>query len=133
MLRSLTDKTAQVAFEFVMLVAILFTVLIVFTSFVRDNFSDVESDTDYFKLKDLAISIKSELNLAIALEDGYQRLFFVPLTIDGLEYNITRDDGTLMFESSDAEYSVSVPQYSGTLQKGNNIIRKNSGAIEVNT
>lgn len=133
MLRSLTDNKAQVAFEFVMLVAILFTVLIVFTSFVRDNFTEVETDTDHFKLKDLAISIKSELNLAIVLEDGYQRYFYIPLTLDGLEYNITRDDGILLFESANAEYSVSVPQYTGTLQKGNNLIRKNSGAIEVNT
>jgi hypothetical protein len=132
MLRSLTER-AQVAFEFVLLVAILFTALIVFTSFVRDNFNDVETDTDYYKLKDLAISVKSELNLAIALEDGYQRYFFIPLTIDGLEYNLTRDDGILMFLSSNAEYSVSVPPYAGTLQKGNNVIRKQDGAIEVNT
>ena len=133
MSRSLADRRAQVAFEFVILVAVLFTALIVFTSFVQDNFKEVQSDTDYFKLKDLAVSVKSELNLAIALEDGYQRYFYVPLTIDGLEYNITRDDGMLIFESEDAEYSVSVPSYLGTLQKGNNMIKKDDGAIGVNT
>ena len=132
MSRSLTSK-AQVAFEFVVLVSILFGVLLIFTSFVRDNFKDVQTDTDYFKLKDVAISVKSELNLAVALEDGYQRAFFIPLTIDGLEYNITRDNGYLMFASANAEYSVNVPPYAGTLQKGNNFIRKEDGAIEVNT
>ncbi|MBI5881392.1 hypothetical protein HZB90_04640 [archaeon] len=131
MLRSLTSK-AQVAFEFVVLVSILFGVLLIFTSFVRDNFKEVQTDTDYFKLKDVAISVKSELNLAVALEDGYQRAFFIPLTIDGLEYNITRDNGYLMFASANAEYSVNVPPYTGTLQKGNNFIRKEDGVIEVN-
>jgi type II secretory pathway component PulC len=131
MLRSLT-RHAQVAFEFVVLVAIVFTALIVFTAFVRDNFRDVQSDTDYFKLKDVALSVKAEISLAVALEDGYQRAFFLPLTIDGLEYNISRENGFLMFESSGAEYTVSVPSYSGDVQKGNNIIRKVDGVIEVN-
>ncbi len=132
MLRLQTEKRAQVAFEFVVLIAVLFTVLIIFISFVRDNFSEVQSDTDYFKMKDIAISVKSEINLAAALEDGYQRSFFIPLTIDGLEYNITNENSTLLFSSYGAEYSVSVPAFSGTLQKGNNVIRKFSGSVEVN-
>jgi hypothetical protein len=132
MSRSLTRK-AQVAFEFVVLVAIMFGALIVFTSFVRDNFAEVQTDTDYFKLKDLALSVKSELSLAIALEDGYQRAFFVPFTVDGLEYNITRENGFLLFASGNAEYSVNVPPYNGTLQKGNNMISKTDGVVEVNT
>jgi hypothetical protein len=131
MLRSQTN--AQVAFEFVVLIAILLTVLIVFTSFVRDNFTEVQSDTDYFKLKDVALSVKAEINLAIALEDGYNRAFFIPLTLDGLEYNITRENGFLMFASTDSEYTVSVPPYNGTVQKGNNFIKKTDGLIEVNT
>ncbi|MBN1544281.1 hypothetical protein JW898_02350 [Candidatus Woesearchaeota archaeon] len=121
------------AFEFVILVAVLFTAVIIFTAFVRDNFNEVQGDTDYFKLKDVALSVKAELNLAIALDDGYQRAFFVPLTIDGLEYNITRENGFLMFSAAGAEYTVSVPPYTGTLQKGNNVIRKVDGAVEVNT
>lgn len=128
----LQTRQAQVAFEFVILVAILFTALIVFTSFVRDNFSDVQSDTDYFKLKDVALSVKAEISLAVALEDGYQRTFFIPLTIDGLEYNISRDNGFLLFASDGAEYTVSVPSYTGNLQKGNNVIRKVDGVVEVN-
>lgn len=128
----LSTKAAQVAFEFVILVAIAFSALLVFTSFVRDNFKDVQSDTDYFKMKDVALSVKSELNLAVALEDGYQRAFFVPLTIDGLEYNISRDNGFLTFASSGAEYQVSVPYYNGTVQKGNNVIKKAGGVVEVN-
>jgi len=132
MLRSLIDTKSQVVFEFVILVSVLFTVLIIFTSFVRDNFSDVQSETDYFKMKDIALSVKSELNLAAALDDGYQRSFFVPLTIDGLEYNISREDGTILFMSGNGEYSVNVPPYTGSVQKGNNLIRKSDGVIEVN-
>ena len=130
MLRSLIK--AQVAFEFVILVAVLFTALIIFTVFVRDNFSEVQSDTDYFKLKDVALSVKAELNLAVALEDGYQRSFFVPLTLDGLEYNISRENGFLTFSSAETEYTVSLPPFSGDVTKGNNVIRKFDGQIEVN-
>jgi hypothetical protein len=106
--------------------------MMVFESFVRDYFTDVEADTDYFRLKDVALSVKSELDLAIALEDGYQRSFFVPLTLDGLEYNITKEADLLMFSSSGAEYTVSTPPYGGAVQKGNNVIRKLDGVVEVN-
>ena len=128
----LQTRRAQVAFEFVILVAVLFTALIIFTSFVRDNFEDAQVDTDYFKLKDIAISVKAEISLAVALEDGYRRDFFIPLTIDGLEYNISRENGFLMFASADAEYTVNVPTYLGDVQKGNNRIQKEDGLIEVN-
>ncbi len=125
-------KRGQVAFEFVVLVAIAFSAFLVFAAFVRDNFSEVQSDTDYFKLKDVALSVKSEINLAVALEDGYQRAFFIPLTIDGLEYNITRENGFLIFASSGAEYTVNIPEFNGTVQKGNNLIIKVAGKVGVN-
>ncbi|MBW2966937.1 hypothetical protein KY362_00465 [Candidatus Woesearchaeota archaeon] len=133
MLRSQTDARAQVAFEFVVLIAIAFAAFIVFTAFVRDNFSYVQDETDYFKLKDVALSVKSELTLAVALEDGYQRSFFIPLTIDGLEYNITKESGFITFSSANSEYTVNVPPYSGDLAKGNNYLRKIDGEIEVNS
>ena len=125
-------KKAQVAFEFVVLVSMLFAALLIFTSFVRDNFTDVQSDTDYFRLKDVALSVKAEITMAVGLEDGYQRSFFIPLTIDGLEYNITNPNGELLFASAGAEYSVTVPPFSGTVQKGNNVLYKDDGIVEVN-
>ena len=76
--------------------------------------------------------MKAELNLAIALEDGYERAFFIPLTIDGLEYNISKENGFLTFMSSDAEYTIHVPPYTGDVTKGNNVIKKIDGAVEVN-
>jgi len=133
MLISLTDSKGQVAFEFVLLVSLLFSAMLVFTLFVSENFSEVQTQTDYFKMKDVALAVKSEISLAAVLDDGYQRSFFVPLTIDGLEYNITESGDSLLFESVSAEYGVSVPSYSGSLQKGNNIIKKTGGAIEINT
>jgi hypothetical protein len=132
MSRSLT-KRAQVAFEFIVLISILFGVLLIFTTFVRDNFSDVQSDTDYYMLKDIALAVKSEFQLAVNLEDGYQRSFFIPFTVDGTEYNITKENGFLLFATADAEYNVNIPSYTGTVQKGNNVIVKDEGVIEVNS
>lgn len=126
-------RKAQVAFEFVVLVSVLFAALLVFTSFVRENFSDMQSDTDYYRLKDVALSVRAEITMAIGLEDGYERAFFVPLTLEGLEYNITKPNGELMFASEGAEYAVTVPPFTGSVQKGNNVIQKVDGVIEINT
>lgn len=133
MLKLKIKKNAQVAMEFVILVGISFGALIVFTIFVGDNLTSVQQETDYFKLKDLALATKSEISLAAKLEDGYQRSLYVPLTIDGLEYNISQNGNYILFQSVDAEYQIIVPNYQGNLEKGHNIIRKIDGAIEVNT
>jgi hypothetical protein len=125
-------KRAQVAFEFVILVSILFTVLIVFTSFVRDNYSDARSDNDYFILKDIALSVRAELNIAATVQDGFERSFFIPLTIEGVEYNITKEVNSLLFTTSESDYAVNIPPYTGDIIRGNNYVKKVAGVIEVN-
>ena len=123
---------AQIAFEFVMLVSVVFIAALVFVSFVRTNYSSFVEDIDYYKLKDIALSVKTELHLATNLEDGYTRAVFIPFTIDGTEYNITKENGYLLFYTATEDYYVVIPPYNGTLTKGNNIITKNTGIIEVN-
>jgi len=130
MLRYLTK--AQVAFEFVILIAIMFATMIIFTAFVRDNFSDIQSDSNYFRIKDVALAVQSELYLAVTLEDGYLREFSVPLTLDGLEYNITKQGNNLIFLGGDADYSVTIPVFQGDVEKGNNVISKVGGVVRVN-
>ncbi|NQU79184.1 hypothetical protein HQ545_05440 [Candidatus Woesearchaeota archaeon] len=130
MLRYLTK--AQVAFEFVILIAIMFATMIIFTAFVRDNFTDIQSDSNYFRIKDVALAVQSELYLAVTLEDGYLREFSVPLTLDGLEYNITKQGNNLIFLGGDADYSVTIPVFQGDVEKGNNVISKVGGVVRVN-
>lgn len=125
-------RKAQVAFEFVVLVSVAFMALLVFTTFVADNFESAESDTEYYRLKDAALSVRSEINLASTLQDGYQRSFFVPLTIDGLDYNITKNSDFLSLQSEGADYQVRVPPFTGAVVKGNNNIKKTNGTIELN-
>ncbi len=123
---------AQIAFEFVMLVSVAFMALLVFTAFVRDNYSEIKEDVEYFQLKDVALSVKTELHVAISLSDGYQRSFFIPFTLDGTEYNISKENGYLLFTSSTSEYYIVVPPFNGTFVKGNNVLTKDDGLLEVN-
>jgi hypothetical protein len=123
---------AQVAFEFVILVSVAFMVLLVFTTLIRSNFRDAREDSLQYKLKDLALSTQSEITMVVSLQDGYVRSFSLPLNIGGVNYDISQENHTLYFNSSDSEYSVIVPDYQGTIVKGSNTIRKMAGAIEVN-
>ena len=123
---------AQVALEFVLLIGIVMMVFFVFEIFVREHLSDMQSDTDYYQLKDIALSVQTELNKAVTLEDGYHRTFEIPTNLDGDEYNITQVGDFLMFSTAESEYSVTVPAFTGMVVKGDNQITKTDGELEVN-
>ncbi len=125
-------REAQVAVEFILLVGFVMMAFFVFVIFVRENFSDTQTATTGYQIKDIAVSVQTEMNKAATMEDGYSRAFEIPENIDGTEYNITKTGDFLMFSTEDSEYSVTVPSFTGMVVKGNNHIVKKDGSLEVN-
>ena len=127
-----TNK-AQLSMEFIMLISIVFMTFVIFVAFVRMNYSEVNDNAEYLKVKDLALSIKFEFDRTIEVESGFQRGFILPATIDYIDYNVTKQSSTvILFSTSDAEYIITVPPFQGDIQKGNNIIKNIGGQIWLN-
>lgn len=125
-------KKAQVAVEFVIFVALLLFVMLIFLAFILTYTADVRNDKDREMLKDIAYAIQAEVNIASAVDDGYERNFVVPLLIESTDYmiNITQDQ--VWATTENAEIVLDVPEIVGNLTKGGNTIRKTDGIIYLN-
>lgn len=123
---------AQLAIEFVFLVSVAFLILIVYTASARSDMARAESVKEHALVKDMGYSLQSEVSMVSALEDGYIRGFSIPATLDGIPYNITILNTTLIVNTSNYEHSLPVPSVLGNLTPGANEIKKVEGKILIN-
>jgi hypothetical protein len=127
---------AQVAVEFLFLVAIMFTVFIVYAAFTRERISTMMDDQRYILLKDQAEVTRDEIILASQVHDGYTRQFMMPQMLgDSYNYTVSIEGGTLKFESgygsSLQRVEVAVPPFSGSIGLGLNEINKTGGVVYI--
>ncbi|HSU72794.1 MAG TPA: hypothetical protein VLJ21_03015 [Candidatus Binatia bacterium] len=122
----------QTAFEFLFLVAVAFLILIVFSASTRDEFLDAQSAKEYALVKDLAFSLQGEVNRASTLEDGYRRTFKLENTLEGYAYNTSIRNSTLIVQSRDYEFALTVYPVTGNFTNGTNTIRKTNGVVYLN-
>ena len=125
-------KQAQVSMEFVFLVGVAFMVMLVFISSTRSEFSTLRSEEERSLVKDVSVMVQYELIIASNVEDGYVRVFDIPLTLDSISYTIQITNNTLLTATEDYEYILNVPPVVGSIQKGNNTINKTNGVIYLN-
>ena len=125
-------KKAQVAMEFVFLVGLAFTVMVVFISSTRSEFDELRTEEERSLLKDVTVMAQHELIIASTVEDGYHRVFEIPTTINGIDYTITITNDILLAQTEDYEYDVNIPSVTGNVVLGNNTIEKTDGIVYLN-
>ncbi len=119
--------------EFVFLVGVAFMVMLVFVSSTRSEFSDLRSKEERSLVKDLAFMVQHELIIASNVQDGYTRIFEVPLKLDdNINYNIQIINNSLVAFTDEYETVLNIPSIVGDIQKGNNTINKTNGVIYLN-
>lgn len=129
---SRTNKRAQTSFEFLILVGVALAALLLFASLSLRNLTELQNEKDFLLIREAATAIHTELVLAAQVEDGYTRSFAIPGTINNKEYDIVVVNETLTLSSAKATYFARIPQFSGTLNKGQNTVTKIDGQIRVN-
>ena len=118
--------------EFVFLVGLAFTVMVVFISSTRSEFDGLRSEEEMSLLKDVSVMVQHELILASNVEDGYLRTFETPLTLNGVSYNLEITNGILLATTDDYEYVMNIPSLIGDIQVGENIVNRTGGVIYLN-
>jgi hypothetical protein len=127
-------KKSQSAIEFLGLtMAIIFLFTLLFVS-INENMGDKISEKNNEGLKEIAYIIQDEINLAQKSTDGYNRVFRVPLDINGQDYSVDIAGEMIIAKTSDNRHAISlpVPIISGNIIKGNNYIKKEYGNITLN-
>lgn len=128
-------KKGQGAVEFLILTgAIVFLFTLFFIS-LNENLRDKMVEKKNIEIKEIATSVRDEINLALKSSDGYSRQFKVPYDIDGEDYDINITGEMVYVKTSDNKYAIAipVPSVTGDVKKGDNLILKRNGAIKINT
>lgn len=135
---SVRMRKAQIAIEFMLLVAVgLFFFLIIVASVVNLA-TGKQSERFYYDLQDFGKAIQRELILATELEDGYHRNIKLPYTApNGKPYTIYTNNTPsgkmyLFIEFEEAKtIEFEIPTINGTIRKGTNTIYRERGEVYV--
>lgn len=120
---------AQVAMEFILLMAFAALLLMSLLLILNKISSDNQSRRTQSAVEDLGISIKNELATASEMEKGYSRQIDLPKKINGKDYSMDIEEGSsgnsyLLVKLNSTEMYFSIPKTSGTIQPGMNLIVK---------
>ena len=102
-------RKAQVSMEFVFLVGLAFMVMLVFVSSTRSEFDELRSEEEMSLIKDVVVMVQHELVIASNVEDGYERVFYIPLEFNSISYNIHITDNFLCASTDNCEYLLNIP------------------------
>lgn len=125
-------KKAQVGIEFLFIVsaALFFFMLIIATIYA--NIGEKQNEKESTEVEQLALSIKEEIDIAHKTSNGYTRVFYVPNTISGKDYEIKIQNDHIYVLTDRNSASFNVREVTGDIQKRENIIKKENDTIYLN-
>jgi hypothetical protein len=129
-------RDGQIAIEFLLLMGVAFAVIIVFLIVAMSLFQNTTETKTYSSVDDLGKALQQEFLLAAQLEDGYTREINLPLTLNGLTYNITLGnysgmDSYVSIAYKDKEVYYAIPLTTGNLVLGDNLLEKINGTLMI--
>lgn len=127
-------RRAQVAIEFIIIVGALMFFLSLFLLAIQEKFNDQSYKRENILLKDIALTVQNEINLATKSSDGYLREFDIPEKAGNLNYEITIDNEVIHIKTVPLRHAltVSTPKIVGNVNKTHNTIKKISGIVYLN-
>ena len=124
---------SQVAMEFLILVGMGFLVVIIFTALAEKKIKETYDIKEDILVKDLALKVQSEFNLAATVEEGYTREFEIPEKLDNrINYTIFIMNDNLVIQSKNSAYTARLPKAAGNVTKGVNKIRNSGNVVYIN-
>ena len=124
---------AQVSAEFFVLLGLAFLITITFEIASLDQLNDFRNQKETQSVKDLGLKLQKEVVLASIVEDGYVRTFEVPDKLENIDYSLITLNSTVIIQSKNVLFTVSIPTSVGNLSKGTNIVNKTGDVIYINT
>lgn len=129
------DKKSQTSAEFIILVSVLLFFFTIFFIAVQINMSDKIKERQNINVKEIALIVQDEINLAHQSDDGYYREFKIPKDIDGMDYNITLIENLVFIKTIDEKHAIALPvqNVTGQIVKDKNAIKKINGEVKLNS
>lgn len=133
---NLKIRKSQSAVEFVILVGFVLFFFTVFFLAIQGNMSDQLKQKKDMEIKEVALTVQDEINLALSASDGYSREFQIPANINGQEYTISLNGDMVYIRTNDGKHAMALPisNVTGDIKKSPevNLIKKDGGRILLN-
>ena len=125
---------AQIAIEFMVITGAVIFFVAIFLLAVQQNQQEKINQHQNIQLKEIALTVQNEINLALESIDGYSREFEIPEVAGNQEYEITIDTGIVYIKTTDNRHALTlpVPEITGNINKTHNKIERISGVIYLN-
>jgi hypothetical protein len=130
----LEKNKGQSAAEFMLLVGAVLFFFIIFLVVVQENSAEKNKERLDFIMKELAFSVRDEINLASSSREGYLRKFKVPEKISYKDYEINLTEDLVYLRTLDGKNAIALPveNVTGDFVKGDNFIWKKEGIVYLN-
>ncbi len=127
-------KKSQTAIEFVILVGFILFFFSIFFLFINEKISVKINEEQNMKVKDIALTVKDEINLALESTNGYHREFMLPEKIGKKDYKINVTDGMIYVRTIDKTNAIALPimNITGDVRIGSNNITKKNNKVYIN-
>ena len=129
------EKRGQASIEFFILVGAVLFFFLAFLSAVQINLEDKSREKLNLEVKELALAVTDEINLAVKASEGYSRVFVIPEKVANREYDINIIAGLVYIRTTDGKFSLAYPvqEVNGDVIIGENMIRKENGEVYLNS
>lgn len=131
---------AQTSTEFVILTTFMLMVFLVFLMLIQGKMFESATEKNELLAQNIMDKVTNEIRLAESITDDYERTFELPVFLaNGVPYNISItgyliDGGEIVmtYENVEKVYFLdSQISATSTIGKGQNIIAKNNGVIDI--
>jgi hypothetical protein len=122
-------KKAQSAIEFIALIGFVLFFFVAFFSVIQYNQTEKYKEKEKLVVQSIGLDIQQEIDLAAQSSDGYSRTFDVPSNVFGNDYQINITGSLLYLSSENAWVSFYIPNVTGIVKKGYNLIKKQNGFV----
>jgi hypothetical protein len=129
------NRRGQASIEFMVLIGFVLLSFVIFMLIIQESTEDRRENRQNSQIKEIALSVRNEIELASASEDGYVREFSLPENAYGGDYNIRINESIVFVESVDGDHALSmtVRNVTGQIWKYDNEIRKENGEVKLNS
>lgn len=124
----------QSAIEFVIIVMAILFLFVGLLYFIQGKISDSQQEAVTVGIKEVALTIQNEINLARSSADGYSRQFRIPLNINGHDYEANILEDSVYVRTNDGKHAVALPvgNVTGDIFIGTNSVYKLEGIVYLN-
>lgn len=128
------QSRAQVAIELMITIGAVLFFTTLFLLALQQSHQEKIYQKQNIQLKEIALTVQNEINLAVESTDGYSRQFEIPERSGLSEYEITIDEGIVYVKTTNDKHALTlpIPKIIGNINKTKNKIEKISGVIYLN-